>query len=148
MSSSGLIFDKLYHGVIGKDDTPFTLWATYHLWQSKYHNEGFRLACVADGHFFTWDTHELRKAAHPAYTKVVPDLARIDEAARKHALDFLIQHADFDELMHRAEAAQRHWNEVEDLDDPGHRLQVLWQRDQAEAQGAQGARKKKLRTAY
>ena len=111
MTSTGIVFDLLH------ESKEFVLWATYGEWQSKTH-EGFRLACVFEGNFFSWDTWELRMDVHPVYKKYTPTVSEVDCQARKAVIDYLTQHVKFDELMHRAEVTQMHWAQVEGADEP------------------------------
>lgn len=125
MSSNTLLFDLLC------DEKEFKLWATYHNWQGSKVHQGFRLACVYQGHFFNWDSWELRRACHPDYYKVLPQVAQLDDDARDKAIDFLENHVNYDDLLDRAQMAQSKWNQVEDALHVGKALQALVDADRA-----------------
>ncbi len=133
MTSTGLVFDQLYKS------KEFTLWATYHEWQSQVH-EGFRLACLFEGHFFSWDSWELRKDVHPVYRKYAPKVSEVDRQARDTVMDHLTKHVNFDKLMQRALVAQKHWNYVEGADEPHVVLDQILDKERNQM--------KKIRTKY
>jgi hypothetical protein len=124
--SSNQILDRL------GDTRELVVWSIYDNWHfARPTEKGFRLACVYKKQFFNWNSKDVYQRVHPLYQKCVPGIAAIDTEARQRVLAFLnssrnLTHQD---LLNRATAAQRHWEEVKDMDNPGPRLYELAQEE-------------------